>query len=122
MTWLLFLVLLLLVGIGVIVHNKGYKYEGSGLLIAFFPGLFLVIALILLPIERMNNYADIASHESLRETVEYARVEDMSEYERVTILSNIADSNQRIARMQYLNTTIWNWYYPSEIIDVEPIR
>lgn len=96
--------------------------EFTGELLVVFLIIILVVGLILIPITRIGFNAEIERYNAFKETLENARLEEMSELERATIVDKIADWNMDIAKTRYWNKTIFGIYIPDEVTELEFIK
>lgn len=84
--------------------------------------IVLIIAIVSIPFIRLSYKAEIGRYNAFKQSLENARLEDMSEAERATILIKIADWNMDIAKTRYWNRTIFGIYIPDEVTELEPIK
>lgn len=84
--------------------------------------IVLVISLIMIPIVRIGFNAEIKRYHAFKQTLENARFEEMSELERATILTKIADWNMDIANTKHWKKTIFGIYIPDEVTELEFIK
>lgn len=96
--------------------------EFIGEILVPFLIIVLVIGLIFIPIVRIGFNADIERYHAFKQTLENARLEDMSELERATILIKIADWNMDIANAKHWDKTIFGIYIPDEVTELEFIK
>lgn len=80
-----------------------------------------VVALALLPIAHLVDRNNIQTHISIQQTVDYAR-DSGDGLEGVAFRMKIADTNARLSKMQYWNTTVLSAYVPDAVDDLEPIK
>lgn len=100
---------------------RGYSYCDGYLLLALFPGLFLVLALLVVPLQRVTIHAIIAGHYAIGETLARARENDFDGFERATLQREVVDSNRSLAEIQVLYH-YWKPFIPAAVLDVEPIE
>jgi len=92
-----------------------------GEVIMIISGACIVIGLIAKPVEKYETMAAISEHNATRQTLENAR-KNGNDWEITTIQTKIIEANSWLASKKYYNNTIWGWWIPDEINDVEPIR
>jgi hypothetical protein len=63
----------------------------------------------------------IAERDSLQQSFTELR-KNVSTYEMATVGKEIAQWNADLAKAKYWNDTIWDIYWPDEIMYVEPIK
>lgn len=64
----------------------------------------------------------IEEYHALQDTVDVARETDEIDLERAAIMTKVAEMNMELKKHQYWAQTIFNVYYPSKIMELEPIR
>jgi hypothetical protein len=91
---------------------------------AFTFGFFLVMTLLLIPINRYSIRANIAGFEAVRATLIEARANaSILPYELAAIQSRAAGDNAWLSRNQYWAANPFlNWFIPKEIMNIKPIR
>ena len=96
--------------------------ESIGEVLVVFLIFTLVIALIMIPIVRNSLNAELYRYEAFKQTLENARIEDVSELERAAILDMIAIWNMDIAKVRHYNKTILGIYIPDEVTELEFLK
>ena len=117
-----FIVLAALVALGFYLLSESYNWEGLGIFLVGVCGATLLIMLIFLPINFYGWRASMEAIEATRLTIENSRTSDLSDLERATLTNQIVGINAKIARAKYWNQTIFNIYYPDEVMEIEPLR
>lgn len=85
-------------------------------------GIALFFAIVTFPFIHMSYKAGIESYYAFEQTIEDARSQDISDYERVTLTKEVAEMNKWVKSSQYYNHTIFDWYIPDEIDELELIK
>ena len=97
----------------------------EGLLIGLIVfGILAALILVAWPINYMTEVANIERFHSLEQTLLNARANDnVSEYEIAAITQTVAEMNKDLASHQYWAAhPLTSWFYPKEILTLEPIR
>lgn len=103
---------------------NNYKYDFLPL-VSGFMSIILGVAIVGqaagVPLQRTHIYASIQAHEELRKMDNMQA--KLSDYELVQWRQTIAHSNTELARAKYYASNPWtSAYFPSAVLDVEPIR
>lgn len=85
-------------------------------------GVVICLALVVWPFIYMDYKAGIERYYAFEQTVNGARNQNISDYERVTLTKEIAEMNKWVKGSQYYNHTIFDWYIPDEIDKLELIK
>lgn len=88
----------------------------------FISGLLTIIMLVILAINHWTADSTIAQYEIIKDTIETARNEDLSELERATLTQKIIEVNQEIARYKYWNETSWDIFTPDRLTELEYLK
>ena len=88
---------------------------------ALLCGFILFVALIGLPLIRMEHSAQIEQYKSVQKTVNQARG-DGRMLEKATIQNKVVEMNRWRASVQYWNGTVFDLWVPDEVERLEPIR
>jgi len=92
------------------------------LIICVVCGGLLFVSVALWPVNYYGVKAEIVAYYELRDSIERARQDDMSELERAALTTRIIENNTQLQKAKYWNQTIFNVYYPDEIMELEPLR
>lgn len=124
--------MLILIGLGIVmgflvymsVHDSGFEnfWIGVPTLIC---GVVLVIALIAIPINRMDEKGKIRVYHATKSTIEIARNNDEivnSSFENAALTKEIIDINAWLANIQYWKNTCWSIWIPAEVMDLKPLK
>lgn len=115
------LILLLVLGIALLCKNW-YENTGTvGAILATFSGIFLIIGLTSLTTNSIKVRGDINKFLATEITIEAARKTGI-DIENTAIQHKIIESNQWLAKQQYLNSTIFELWIPDEVDKLKPIR
>jgi len=98
-----------------------YEYTELYTVIVITAGISLLISLILLPVSYYGTQSEIAEFQSVQNTITVARKKG-KDLEAAAYQIKIAESNQWLARVQYWNKTIFDIYYPDEVMELHPIE
>lgn len=95
-----------------------------GWLVTVIGGGWLLLALIVLPFQRMSVHAFISEFEATRAVINDIRENpELSPFERLELQKVVIGKNEELARNQYYSRNIWTrWYYPKEIQQTRPIK
>ena len=113
---------LMVVGIFVAVKTYNFELEMAGVTVALVSGIVLFVALVCWPLNYYGWQADIEAYNSINETIESSRQDEMSAIERAALTTTIAGINAKIAKGKYWKQTIFSVYIPDEVMDLEPIK
>lgn len=125
--WIL-LVLLAITMIGIVILNyapgrlefsDGYELFGVGFTVV--GGIFLIIFLMLLPLNRYLTNVEISGFKSVEQTIQDARMNG-DNIENTAFLIKIAEKNEWLAKIQHRNNTVLRLWYPNEVDKLEPLR
>jgi len=114
---IIFVLLLGLVILGYFL-KKNDKTEVPGMMCMLMGGTLLSIALITMPLSRMEYGAAIQKYEVIQHTLEKAR-ENSHELENATLTLHISDINQKIASARYYNDSIFGLWVLDEFAELE---
>ncbi len=118
---MLILILLGIASVGLIVWEVRDGMDNLGIFMgSIIIPLAFVIALISIPLQSQSTFVQIRGIEAVRETIERAR--EVETIENTALQLKILELNQELAESQYYNSTIWGFWIPDEIDDVEPIK
>lgn len=98
-----------------------WDYAKWGFGISLFSGLVLFVALLFLPISRMDIRSQIQQFESVRTTANAAR-ERGDDMEGAAFRLKVAEMNQWLAAKKYWRSTIFEIYIPADVDSLEPIQ
>ena len=119
---LIVLGVLTLIGFAIMGFTDNYDdAHFAGGLVATIAGVILLLALVAIPLTKLEIHAGIQQVEAVRLTVEAAR-ENGATLESAAIQIKVAEMNEWIARIQYYRTTVFDIWYPTEIDALKPIR
>jgi len=104
----------------VLVVGAWADYEFA-FLAAIVSGMFLVIALLLLPVRRMGHHEAILKFTATYETVERARASEET-WELAAFQQEIASANRWLAGIQYYNSTVFDIWIPDAVDFLAPIE
>ena len=116
-----------LVGIimGYVGNRRGYdsfNFEALTMACLIIGGFFLLVSLILLPIQRNSTSADIEAHKAIGRTMVETRRHEISELERIGLTQDVLETNMKLAKAKYYANSPWfGIYYPKKVIDVEEV-
>jgi len=88
----------------------------------FFYGLVLFFAILLWITTPLEYRTKMAEFESVKQTIQNARSENISEFERITIQNTVIEWNAWLTSSQYKDKHFWIELVPSEIQDLTPIE
>jgi len=91
-----------------------------GLSLCVISGMFLFVALIVLPIERYSTHVRILEFKVARASIETAR--KSSTIENAAMQLKIIDENQWLTRKKYWNNTVFDIWIPDEIEKLDLIK
>lgn len=121
-----YLLLVLLVGLlilGKFLDDRwGWRSEiGVGLIV------IAMICLLIIAVAWTITYFSVkafvnAEYLAIAETIKNSRLEEISELERVALTNTILEANSYIASCQYWNTTIFDPFYPDEVMELELLK
>lgn len=86
-------------------------------IVTSFLFMFLLIAIAINRLDCKNEMVEI---QSLRETVEIAREQQI--IERAALTTKIADANKWLASAKYWNDTTFDIFWLDEVEDIKPIK
>lgn len=81
-----------------------------------------IFSLILQPLFYYIHKSEIVSFETLVETLETARLKGHDNIENTNITLTISQYNSWLKRIQWANNTIFDWYIPDKIMELELIK
>lgn len=84
-------------------------------------GITLGVALVMLPVERMNVHNTIAEFESMRTTQKQSRAAGDG-LEGTAWRLEKARANRNLASLQYWNDTLFDIWIPDAVETVEPLK
>lgn len=122
---LLGLLLLLVVFFIMARHGDSCGWEETiGEIGAGCSGAFFVVALLIMLGVHLSMPAKVVRFESMRATVEAARGRsgETGSLELAAIQMKVVEQNAWLAEGQYWNGTIFDWWVPDSVLDLEPIR
>lgn len=117
---IIFIVLIVLVVVGIVLVVTDTCFEWGVFIIRFFLALFFAAMLMRL-IMPLSVHSEIRRFEATKATIEQAR-ENGIDLEDAAMQQNIIESNQWLAGRQYNNSTIFGYWIPDEVDDLEPIQ
>jgi hypothetical protein len=120
MILILILAAILIVGIVWQINNDGYDDVGS-VITMFISSIFLFVALIAIPVTRMDVMSSIHRFHSIQATAIQGR-DNGDGLEGAAFRMEIAEANAWLASAQYWRSTSFWVYWPEEINDIEPIQ
>lgn len=82
----------------------------------------LSFCLIAWPISYYEAKVSIERYYAVKETIENSRLSEMDSIERAAIQNKITEVNADLAEMKYWNGTIFDWYIPDEVEELEPLK
>ena len=119
---LILLCTLIVLVVGILLQVFGnWIVEDAGLFLTFIGGVLFFMALIMLPCMYYQYLGEIVEFESIITSIENARLNG-NELEKAAIQHKIIEANKWIASKQYWNKTIWDWYIPDAVMDLEFIK
>ncbi len=114
---------LILFILGIWIMRKDSDYDLIGFTLSLVFGLCLLCCVLAIPMSHLNWNATIREYHSLERTIEHARVNEISDVERATLTVMIAEMNVKVAEGQYWANHPWFYInYPSELLELEPLR
>jgi len=117
--------LLVIVAAGIAVANWA-KNDIAGLisiLFAAFAGIIFLVAVAMIPANRMGERARIVRYKEFGETLKRARQKGtITDLERAAIQKEVAEWNCWIAEIRYWNGTIFDLWHLDEINDFKPLE
>jgi len=119
---LIVLAVLFVLGLIISVLVNGIDWlEIPSTVIGVIAGVLLLIALISLPIERLDNHAQIVEFNAIKTTVEEARKRG-NDFENAALQQKIITANGWLAKAKYYNTTVFDIWVPDKVNDLSPIK
>jgi cell division protein FtsX len=115
------LILLFVLGIALLCKNQNESLEVTTIILTIFSGIFLIVSSISLVTNSIEVRSDINKFIATETTIEIARKVGV-DVENTAIQHKIIESNQWLAKQQYLNSTIFELWIPDEIDKLKPIR
>jgi len=112
--------LLLLVVIGGIIAIVT-NVEDIGEVIFYLNIVLLMLLILFVPISRLNVNAGIQQFNSVKATIDSSRLKSL-DYETAALVIKIAEQNQWMVKVQYLNKTIFDIWIPDAVENLQPIR
>lgn len=89
---------------------------------AYLAGVWLLAALVFLPLERAECRSAIERYDAVRLTIERSR-QAGREYETAALVRELVQVNQGLASARYWNESLWtDWYIVDEYAALEPLR
>jgi len=101
---------------------NNYDFEFLGLLISVISGFIILMAFIFTPINYYSTISGINQYNSMKNTIEITRNQNISEIERAALTTKIIETNQWLIDVQYWNNTIFDYCIPDEIMQLEPLK
>ena len=101
--------------------SNRYETEFFGMFLTMFAGVFLLGALLAVPLNRMEVSADVQQYRAVQETVERARAAGR-DIENAALQLRIAEMNQWRAEALYWRRSAFGLWWPAEVEMLEPIR
>ena len=95
--------------------------EPAGALLALICFSALIVAVPMVPLNRMSVHADIQQYRAVQETVERARAAGR-DIENAALQLRIAEMNQWRAEALYWRRSAFGLWWPAEVEALEPIR
>lgn len=118
----LFFILLGLTIFGIVVAMKSYDYELLGAIIAFIAGIYLICHTLFWLLASYDYNMFVTKRQAFVETLQYAR-KNQSQFELVSITSEVSDWNQQLASSKYDNNVfLLKDYVDDRFTSLEPIR
>lgn len=90
--------------------------------IAFISAAVLVIGLIFIPISINGDRNKVAEYNATKQTIEYARSNDVSDVEQAALITKIIEVNNGLAKAKLWNETTWGIYWLDEYANLEPLK
>ena len=119
---LVLLCTLIVLVVGILLQVFGdYDVEDTGSFITIIGGVLFFMALVMLPCIYCQYLGEIVEFESMITSIENARLNG-NELENAAIQHKIIEANKWIASKQFWNKTIWDWYIPDAVMDLESIK
>lgn len=118
---LITLLFLVLTFAGIILFRK-YEMEITGLSITSIAGLLLIANLIAWPTSYYSDKANILIYESMKQTIEYSRSNEVSDLERASLTTKIIEINKYLANAKYWNDTIFGDLVPDDFAALEYLK
>jgi len=123
--WILLILLTGLIGYGIYFarNGKGYSADIGGTMITTISILFIVLFLTFWGCTLVDSRLMIINHTTYQQTIESARISDISDYERMALTKEILEYNIKLRQMQYWNDTFWfDMFYFDDIMKLESIQ
>jgi uncharacterized membrane protein len=121
---LIFIILALIIGgcyLG--FRYSSYNYHDHFAITGFISGFILCALLFALPIARCDYNSRFVEFNETSNTIKEARKnKDISEFELAAMQTKVIESNNWLARTKYWNNTIWDYYIPEKIVQLESIK
>lgn len=118
---LILLALAIGTAVGIWILNTSYRYDELAFILAASCGLILAFTLIAWPINYYTAVSGIKEFESVRQTIYTARGRG-NDWENAALQQKVIESNQWLASAQYWSQTIFEPFWPDEIMALEPIE
>lgn len=122
--------MLILVGLAVLLVIAILYVEISGDEFGFIPVLFAIIllgiALIAIPINRMEVKSAMREYEATKETIKESRKSDtrndLSGVERAAIVTKLSKLNYWVKDQQYWNNSLFDIWIPDTVDGIEVLK
>ena len=114
--------LLFIMFIGYVLCTKFEKVDIVGIVLIAISVFILAGFLMGIPVVRLDENSKIKAYYAFEETLEMARSSEIGEVERASLTVKIAEWNEYIAKIQYQNDTVLDWWIPDEAMELAPIK
>lgn len=118
---LFFIALVIGLGVGIWILMTSYRHDEWGFLLVIICGFFLFTICVIGPANYYSAMSAMKEFESVRTTIESARARG-NDWENAALQQKVIESNQWLASAQYWSSTIFEPFWPDEIMYLEPIE
>lgn len=112
----------------IVLSYLSEKYDWDGLqcfswVVIVFSGVILIIELLCLIDLDRSFQKRIDEYNSIKQTIEYSRDNDLSEFERIQLIDKIFKINEEIASHKNYHDSFWTGlYYSKELGELDYIK
>lgn len=119
--WIFMILSIILIGVGIKLTKEYYEFLGLMVTVLMI-GFLLVTTLFWIGMN-YDSKTMIITYPTFVQTIESARHEDISDYERMALTQEILEFNLQLQKAQYWNSTfMFDMFYLDGIMELEPIR
>lgn len=121
--------MLILIGLLILIFatwglGEFFELEEFTIVAPVISAILLLVALIALPVSRMEIKQDIRHYQALMETLKESRsIADVSHgVERAAIITQVAEKNAWVKDMQYWNNSPFDVWIPDTVDTLQPLK